>query len=218
MEQKTASYSINPDHFRIDMYISYDKRVVIIAKKDNNFTEWLSLGRISNYDNYVGECINYLLRNSPLPTSTSLFWRNFEDVTEMKYDELFVFFQHLSIRQSNDSHFLMNGEQIEKDASDEFIQQQLVQIHENYCETTKLTEPISFVREQLRRAITEIRVMEQECSFPWALNKVSDHANQKFVELKNKFVFSQDEEVRKLLYELYELKAMIYNQYMTAVR
>lgn len=179
MEQKTAKYKINPDNFRINIYISHDKTVVIIAEKDNNYTEWLSFGSISNNDNKVGSCINYLLRNSPLPTSTFCTWKTYED---------------------------------------EYIQHRLIQLHEDYRETCIVSEEITIVREKLQNAIAEIRSMEQECPFPWALDKVSVEAEKMFVELKNNIVFSQDEEVRNLLYELYRLKTMIYNKYMTAVR
>ncbi|AKG37123.1 hypothetical protein [Paenibacillus durus] len=136
MEQMTPKYNINPSNFRIEIYISFDKTVVITAEKDNNYTEWLSIGKLSSNDNSVGQCINYLLRHTPLPVCTYLTRRS----------------------------------------------------------------------------------MEQECLFPWALNIVSDRAITMFNVLKNKYVFSQDEEVRNLLYELFQLKSTIYNKYMTAAR
>jgi hypothetical protein len=44
LNQRVPHYEVKPEHFQVDVYIAFDRSVVIIAQKDNNFTEWLSVG------------------------------------------------------------------------------------------------------------------------------------------------------------------------------
>ncbi|MWC27119.1 hypothetical protein [Paenibacillus sp. MMS18-CY102] len=218
MPQQTAKYTIRPDLFRIDIYISRDQTIVIRAKKDPNYTEWLSVGKLNVADAAAGACIRYLLNNTPLPTTASLYWQPFEDATQMKYDELFVFYQHVAITRESDSHFTMNGEHIEREASDDAIQQHLLQLYEDYRKGCGATDEPGPIIDRMQQAITEIKAMEDECHLPEYLGPVSEHARTAFVACKHEYAFSPHEEVKSLLYELFKLQSSIYNRYMTAVR
>ncbi|MBH5317512.1 hypothetical protein I6N90_06740 [Paenibacillus sp. GSMTC-2017] len=218
MEQHKAKYDIDPAHFRIDTYLSHGGKIVIIARKDNNYAEWLSIGKLCADDYRIGQCIAYLLRHSPLPTSTSLYWGNYEQITKTKYKELFVFYQHLRITIEDETYFVLDGERITRDSSDEYIQQRLIQHYDDKKSTEIVDEEVSEIREHLQNTINEIRTMELECPLPSALNHVADYARKRCNELKAKYVFNQDEIVKGLLFELYEINSSIYNKYMTAVR
>ncbi|EFM11369.1 hypothetical protein PaecuDRAFT_1815 [Paenibacillus curdlanolyticus YK9] len=218
MPQQSASYKIRPDQFRIDIYIGRDQTIVIHALKDNNFSEWLSVGKLIPGDAAAGACIRHLLEHSPLPTTCSLYWTPFEEATQMKYRELFVFYQHVTVRKGDASHFVMNGKRVARDASPDRIQQRLLQLHEEYRIACKATDEPAPTITRLQQVLAEIRTMEQACPLPELLGNVSDHARAMFAAMKHQYALSPHEEVRSLLYELFQLHSSIYNRHMTAVR
>lgn len=218
--QRTPHYDIKPEHFKIDVYIAYDKTVVIIGQKDNNFTEWLSVGRLSMDESSIGECINYLVKNTPLPVTASLYWAPFAKLTGIKYEELKVFYLHVQIAKDDERHLIINGNQISKEMTDGEVQKLLCEFYNQ--EMTKLRDieeqSASHIAEELKKDLGEIKKLEEECPELWALNLVADEAEKIFKAQKNKYMYSQDKEVRRLLYDLYKLKSAIYNKYMTAAR
>lgn len=41
--RQNVSYTINPDHRQIDLYITRDRRVIVVGTADNNYIFWLSV-------------------------------------------------------------------------------------------------------------------------------------------------------------------------------
>lgn len=220
LKQRKPHYDIKPEHFQIDVYIAYDKTVVIIGQKDNNFTEWLSVGQLSQDENSIGACINGLVKNTPLPVTASLYWKPFEEQTGIKYEELKVFYLHVRIVKVGQQYFTINGNQVRRDSSDEDIQQLFWQLYNQEIKKMVAIEGQSTadIVKELKKDFQEIKKLEEECPEPWALNLVADEAEKVFKAKKAKYMYSQDKEVIRLLFELYKLKSSIYNKYMTAAR
>lgn len=220
LDQRIPHYEVKPEHFLIDVYIAYDKTVIIIGQKDNNFTEWLSVGHLNMNENSIGGCINDLVKNTPLPVTASLYWEPFEKLTGVTYEELKVFYLHVRIAKDDERHLIINGNQISKEMTDGEVQKLLCEFYNQ--EMTKLRiieeQSASRIMEELKKDLGEIKRLEEECPELWALNLVADEAEKIFKAQKNKYMYSQDKKVRRLLYDLYKLKSAIYNKYMTAAR
>ncbi len=222
MEQITAKYQIKPEHFRIYLYIAQDKTVIIIAKKDNNFTEWLSIGKLSKHNNKIGECVKYLFEFSPLPTSTSLYWKPNEEHTKMKLNELYVFYKQITFAKNGKDLISVNGHDLSKDISGEEIQQLIWQFYSKDLEklSSFTEEELEDIIHAIKKDITDIKHLQEKCppASVLGLEYISNEANGKFNSKKSKYLFCQNNTIKHLLFELYQLACDSYNEYMTMAR
>ncbi len=219
MEQANAKYNIDPKNFRIEIYLAYDGTTIVIAYKDNNYVEWVSIGHLQKDKQEIKECIHYLLDSTPLPYSTSAYWNSFKTFTGIHFEELFVLYKQIRVIKRDDSFLSINGDEIKTTFFKENVHEILFGIYEKEKQSLEgIKTPTADIIKELKQNIANIELEEKECPFPWALNHVSDYAFRILQEQQSKYMFHQNKEVKELLFQLHKLHSRIYNTYMTHAR
>jgi len=62
---RTAGYKPRAEHYNFEISINYNGLLCIVANRDNNFFEWVSLGSIADSEEAIGDCISHIISQSP---------------------------------------------------------------------------------------------------------------------------------------------------------
>ena len=68
---QNVSYTINPDHRQIELYITRDRKVIVVGTADNNYIFWLSVSACED-EAATGEAFNQITRQE-WDTHTALY-------------------------------------------------------------------------------------------------------------------------------------------------
>ena len=89
---QNVSYTINPDHRQIELYITRDRKVIVVGTADNNYIFWLSVSACED-EAATGEAFNQITRRK-WDTHTALYLAleeagfDYEDLAWMYHDRI----------------------------------------------------------------------------------------------------------------------------------
>lgn len=89
---QNVSYTINPDHRQIELYITRDRKVIVVGTADNNYIFWLSVSACED-EAATGEAFNQITRQE-WDTHTALYLAlkeagfDYEDLAWMYHDRI----------------------------------------------------------------------------------------------------------------------------------
>lgn len=90
--RQNVSYTINPDHRQIELYITRDRRVIVVGTADNNYIFWLSVSACED-EAATGEAFDQITRQE-WDTHTALYLAlkeagfDYEDLAWMYHDRI----------------------------------------------------------------------------------------------------------------------------------
>ena len=89
---QNVSYTINPDHRQIELYITRDRKVIVVGTADNNYIFWLSVSACED-EAATGEAFDQITRQE-WDTHTALYLAlkeagfDYEDLEWMYHDRI----------------------------------------------------------------------------------------------------------------------------------
>ena len=89
---QNVSYTINPDHRQIELYITRDRKVIVVGTADNNYIFWLSVSACED-EAATGEAFDQITRQE-WDTHTALYLAlkeagfDYEDLAWMYHDRI----------------------------------------------------------------------------------------------------------------------------------
>lgn len=89
---QNVSYTINPDHRQIELYITRDRKVIVVGTADNNYIFWLSVSACED-EAATGEAFDQITRQK-WDTHTALYLAleeagfDYEDLAWMYHDRI----------------------------------------------------------------------------------------------------------------------------------
>jgi hypothetical protein len=218
----TEAYFVKPnyepkhEHFRIDIHINGSGRLCIIAYCDNNYVEWVSLGKISYPSEIIGNCIIKLIKQTPLNKVSYL--SKILNKANIDWDNFQKLWISASIEKQNEG-FIFCGDKFNEKDSAESIGEKIVKFYNNKLHDCNLLE---INTERIISYLTNICSQLKNCAENYGavdayFNSQKIPSEIDFENLKC-LSLSENEKIQTLYKEYLTRINNLYNNYMNVVR